>query len=380
MSGLRVGIVGGAGQIGIALLKALNSDRELMVFGICRSKVSAARVASQDLQVRVAHTENAAQLAEATRDLDIVVNCALPRYGPAKTFGANQRLANSLARACASKYLIHLSSVAIYGDFIPGDEALFCHPHPDTSYGRQKLQMESLLLTFAKKHSMKCMILRVGHVYGAECRWSEAIFDLVKEGFRLPFDGQLLSNAIGITNLIAGIRTALLKEPRQATFNLTDAPQTTWREVFDLHSQASGHPAVEPLSHFESEHRFQDRKKWAGTGTTARIALETWRWVKRLPASYIASVPTLKAMMQSAAGQTRSQALEARLWAVYCKRVASGIDASAAPIILPIFLSEPVPGPCLSYAGSGIAENFAALRAWHHMISVPNANAWGSIQ
>jgi nucleoside-diphosphate-sugar epimerase len=376
----RVGIVGGAGQIGSALLKTLNTDCKLAVFGICRSNVSAARLASQGLRVRIAHTENAVQLAESTRDLDILVNCALPRYRPCKTIGANHRLANSLAVACAGKYLIHLSSVAVYGDFIPAHKELFRNPQPDSFYGRQKLQMESLLLTLANKHSMKCMILRIGHVYGAECRWSEAIFDMINDGFRLPFDGQLLSNAIGIKNLIAGIQAALFGELRQATFNLTDAPQTTWRDVFDLHSQASGHPAVEPLSHRESEDLFRDRKRWSRTGMTARIAWETLRWAKRLPASYIASVPTLKSMTQWAVAQTGSETLDAKLWAVYCKRVASGIDANAKPEIHPTFLSEPAPGPCLSYEGSGVTENLAALQAWHHAISEPDANGWRSIQ
>ena len=230
MTALRIGIFGGSGQVGSALLKALNEDCGLIAFGICRNKMSAARVACLGVPVRIAQTDNAAHLAAATSDLDALVNCALPRYGPSKTFAENQRLANSLAATCAGKQLVHLSSVAVYGDFISGREVLFDSPKPDTAYGRQKLHMEYLLRKHAKKHSMKCTILRVGHVYGAGLRWSEIIFDLLnQEGFRLPFDGRLASNAIGITNLIAGIREVLSSEPG-CMVNLTDDPQTTWRE------------------------------------------------------------------------------------------------------------------------------------------------------
>lgn len=179
MTPLKVGIVGGAGQVGSALLKALYRDSELSVFGICRSSVSAARIASQGMAVRIA--DNGAQLTAHTRDLDILVNCALPQYGPSKTSVANHQLANALATACAGKRLVHLSSVAVYGDFIPGDRVLFDHPRPDTAYGRQKLQMERLLQGLAKKHSIKCTILRVGHVYGPELRWSEGFFNLDQE-------------------------------------------------------------------------------------------------------------------------------------------------------------------------------------------------------
>jgi nucleoside-diphosphate-sugar epimerase len=377
MKAPRIGIVGAGGQIGLALLKSLSNDHRLTAFGICRNNVSAARVASQGMPTRVAQTDSAAQLVEATRDLDVLVNCALPQYRPSKTSLANQRFAGSLAIACASKHLIHLSSVAVYGEFIPDRRSLFNNPKPDTLYGKQKLQMERLLRALALKHPMKCTILRVGHVYGAGLRWSQTIFELIKnDGFRLPFDGELPSNAIGIENLVAGIRELLAGEPVQATLNLTDAPQTTWRDVFDLHSRAIGKPAVKPLNRLESERRFRERKSWAETGMTARLARETWRWASHLPASYVASVPSFKSISQWAVARLGSEWLDARLWALQWKRFAPGNHASAPPKVQPLLLSERVPGPCLSYEGSSRAESFALLQCWHDAISEPGTSAW----
>jgi nucleoside-diphosphate-sugar epimerase len=381
MNSPRVGVVGGAGHVGSALLKTLNADHRLTAFGICRNNVSAARLAAQGMPVRIVRTDNAAQLVEATKDLDILVNCALPQYTPSKTLVANQRLADSLSRACVGKHLIHLSSVAVYGDFIPGHTSLFDKPQPDTFYGRQKMQMEHLLRTLAKKHSVKCTILRVGHVYGPELLWSEAIFDLIKkEGFRLPFDGLVPSNAVWITNLIAGIRELLFGEQGQATFNLVDSPQTTWRDIFDLHSQASGNCAVKPLNQFESEQCFRERKQWAETGMTVRVLRETWRWTKHLPAAYFAAVPTLKVASQWAIANIASEKLDARLWAIYSKRFTSGIKANATPGIPSIFISEHVPGPCLRYESKSPAESLAALQEWHDAISAPRIITQMSIQ
>lgn len=377
----KVGIVGGAGHVGSALLKTLNTDCRVTAFGICRNSVSAARVASQGLPVRIVRTDNPAQLAEATKDLDILINCALPQYRPSKTLVANQRLASSLVRACVGKRLIHLSSVAVYGDFISSRSSLFDNPRPDTLYGRQKLQMEHSLRTLAKKHSVKCTILRVGHVYGAELLWSEAIFDLIQqEVFRLPFDGQLPSNAVWITNLIAGIRELLFNDPGQATLNLLDVPQTTWRDVFDLHSQASGNCAVKPLNQFESERCFRVHKKWAETGMATRVVRETLRWAMHLPGSYVASVPTFKAMSQWAVAKIGSERLDAKLWAVYCERFASEIKANTDPGFPLIFISEHVPGPCLSYKGNSPAESLPALQVWHDAISAPRTITQMSLQ
>jgi len=225
------------------------------------------------------------------------------------------------------------------------------------------------------------MILRVGHAYGADLLWSESIFDLIKkEGFRLPFDGQLPSNAVWITNLIAGIRELLIDEPVQATLNVVDNPQTSWRDIFDFHSQASGNCAVESLHQSESERLFWERKRWAETGMTERLVRETLRWAMHLPASYFASVPTFKAMSQWAVARIGSERLDAKLWAVYSKRFTSGTKANATPDFPLIFISEHVPGPCLSYKGKSPAESMASLQAWHEAISTPQAYEWISIQ
>jgi hypothetical protein len=266
--------------------------------------------------------------------------------------------------------------VAIYGNFLSGRESLFANPRPDTVYGREKLQMERLLRIRAKQHSMKCTILRVGHVYGPGLAWSETIFELVDEdGFRLPFDGQLASNAVSIWNVIAGIREILHTAPEPATFNLTDSPQTTWRDIFNLHSQASGATSVEALSAYESERLFRDGQRWAETGMAARVAHETWRWIRHLPASYISSVPSLKFLAQRAVARFASKSLEAKLWAINCKRFAQRTELNTVVGIPPIFCSERVPGPCLKYQAGSPAEHLTELRDWYEAISTPLGSA-----
>ena len=380
MKALKVGIVGGAGQVGSALLKALNKDVELLAFGICRNSVSGARVASQGLQVRIARTDDAEQLTEATRDLDVLVNCALPQYSPSKTSAANHRLATALAAACAGKHLVHLSSVAVYGDFIPSKKTLFEHPNPDTAYGRQKLQMEQLLRRLAKKHSARCTILRVGHVYGPQLRWSEAIFDLTRsEGFRLPFDGQIPSNGVAITNLIAGIRSVLVNEPKQTTINLTDFPQTSWRTLFDLHAQAAASSKVKPLNKFDSEWLAANAKRKGQAGLLTRLVRESGAWLKQLPASYISSVPAFKALAQRAVAGIGSETLDARLWAFYSRHFSRGAEQAIDFDIMPVLFSEPVPGPCLTYESSPPAEMLADLKLWHDSISSPGIFTSGDL-
>jgi nucleoside-diphosphate-sugar epimerase len=375
MKMLKVGIVGGAGQVGSALLRSLNTEREIQAFGICRNRVSAARVASLGMPVRIVQTDDPVQLAQETRDLDVIVNCALPQYQPSMTSVANHRLALSLTSACAGKRLVHLSSVAVYGDFLSSRKDFFDHPKPDITYGRQKLQMEQLLRKLAKKHSAKCTILRLGHVYGPQLRWSEGFFDLIKtDGFRLPFDGELASNAIWIDNLIAGIKQVIIAPPAQDTVNLVDSPQTTWREIFDLHSKACGRPAVEPLDQFESNRRFLIAKTKGQTGLAKRLFLESAAWLIHLPSSYVASAPAFKTLSQRIVAGIGSKGLDSRLWALYCRHFSARADGAPGPTTLAVLLSEPVPGHCLTYNGSRPTECLSALEAWHNAISTPHVS------
>jgi nucleoside-diphosphate-sugar epimerase len=370
MCALRVGIIGAAGQVGIALLSGLNRQPGITAIGICRNSVSGARVAAQGLEVRIAQTDDPKQLLEVSQDLDAFVNCALPQYRPSKTSASNRRLAKALAEASSVKHLVHLSSVAVYGEFTDGDKARFQSPRPDTTYGRQKLQMEVLLRKYTAKNVGKCTILRLGHVYGPELRWSEAIFDLIQtEGFRLPFDGHHASNGVAISNLVEGVREVLLSTPAASTLNLTDLPQTTWRELFDLHSQACEGFYVESLRQSEAEDYSRIYKKRARTGTIGKFVGETLRWAKQLPGSYIAAVPTLKALVQQGVALVGNEDLDARLWALYWRRLAPRVGGKLAAKVEPIYFSETMPGPYVQYQGGKPTDLIAALRDWREMTS-----------
>jgi len=372
MSGLRVGVLGAGGQVGLAVLRGLCEDGGISAVGICRNRVSSLRVASHGLKVRTTQTDDAKSLAESTRDLDALVNCALPQYGPSKTSLANRRLANALATACAKRHLVHLSSVAVYGDFISSEPTLFRSPRPDTAYGRQKLEMETLLRKFARSQRANCTILRVGHVYGPELRWSETILSLINDThFHLPFDGRRPSNAIAISNLIEAVREVLLASDADATFNLTDSPQTPWRELFDMHARASSTKFVRALRSSDSEAMAEQYRKWSQTGLFSRWVRESARWFLQLPGSYLTAVPSIKAFAQRAIATFGSENLDARLWALYCRHLAPHTNPCPFSNIHPLFFSDAVPGPHLEYHPAHPAKITSGLSDWYSVAFTP---------
>jgi hypothetical protein len=97
-----------------------------------------------------------------------------------------------------------------------------------------------------------------------------------------------------------------------------------------------------------------------------------WRWMRHLPSSFVGSVPAFKEVVRLTVEKIGSERLEAKLWAVYYRLFARVIGASPLPVIHPLFLSEPVPGPSLSYEACSLTAGFAALQAWHDAISDPS--------
>ena len=108
-----------------------------------------------------------------------------------------------------------------------------------------------------------------------------------------------------------------------------------------------------------------------GNGNGGTFSTGDLAWTRHLPASYVASGPTLRATAQWCVERIGSEDLEAKLWAAYYRRLATRVKENVAPEILPVFLSEPVPGPCLNYRGRSLGEGLAALQDWHDAISAP---------
>src|SRR5581483_11591308 len=128
---------------------------------------------------------------------DAVVNCAFASSGGFRA----SRLANlSLIQAVLShrniKSYVHLSSIAVYGRLANGKSS-FKDPQPATAYGREKEIHERHVLSAAPHSSTKRVIIRLGHVYGAEQMMSRFIFEsIAMPSFRLPFGGEGVSNCV----------------------------------------------------------------------------------------------------------------------------------------------------------------------------------------
>jgi len=375
MNRIKAGIVGAGGQVGPALLSYLADDPRIQAVGVCRNDISAGPLRLEGHEIRCGSLSDPATAAELLGDCDVIINCSATSGTPARKSVAERRMLHALCGLPGKKRLIHFSSVAVYGSCIDSRRNTFERPRPDQPYGRHKLDLERCLWRGLRASAHEAVVLRLGHVYGAGQWLSRFVLEAARDPqFRLPFDGRLPSGAVHVRNVGAAIRRLILDWPQPGTYNLFDAPVTTWRQVFDWNAQAVGVSRVPALSDEESERVAAYCRRQAATPLGVRLASEITSWIRTLPGSFIAACPAVKTLGIVTLATLRYEGLERRLLKRYKVMAArAGGGAAAVPALDSWLLSEGASGAQLSYRGEIDIHDATAVAAWHQRYAEPDS-------
>jgi hypothetical protein len=205
-------------------------------------------------------------------------------------------------------------------------------------------------------------VVRLGHVYGAGQWVSRAVLDFAAGGQGLPFDGALPSNAIHVSNVAAAMRS-IITENQSGTMNLTDPGNSSWRQVFDwTTSAASLAPVgVQPPEDAERHRAFYRRQ--ARTPLTLRAAKEATGWMKSLPMSFIAGVPSTKHLGVRLLCFVASSKFEKRVLAEFSRRLAASQQPHDVRPREYLFC-DGAPGPSVRYGSEVRQQDVEALALW----------------
>jgi hypothetical protein len=206
------------------------------------------------------------------------------------------------------------------------------------------------------------------------------------EDFCLPFDGNLLSNAIHIEQLGDAVIDILSGYQGSGIYNLVDHTHHTWREVFDWHTEAVGLPAVPGMSIEKSQSIKTQYLEQKRKTIPLRLAGEVVRWMRSAPSQLVFACPSIRELTYGVLLRM-PVAWERQVKTIY-RRIAvdrdiqSGFlsDLSVSPE--PWLLSDPMPGPyfVLSRASSKWnlsqeIEHKERLARWFNKWANPNG-AW----
>jgi len=251
---MRVAVTGAGGRVGSALVASLASRGDIDVVAVVRNALTARFFRSVDADIRIGSVTDAASSRDVLAGCDAVVNCALAKGWPATARQQNEAIVRNISNVPGINLVVQFSTVAVYGMCVDPRVSTFERPRPDSSYGVDKLRLERLATRVFSARGIRHYIVRLGHVYGPSQWVSRDVLERVRDpSFALPFGGDNPSNAVSIEAVIAAVRYMLNGDQPSGIRNLVDSPQSTWRTLYDLHTDLLARPPVGSLSETESQ-------------------------------------------------------------------------------------------------------------------------------
>ena len=335
---MKVLVIGGTGYIGTRLMALMHARTDFTPIAASRGNTGSG--------LRL-DTRNEAALTQALRGVDAVVNCVA---GSAPAIAGGAKALTRAARAARVPAVVHLSSMAVYGDRQGPVNEASAWGKPQGWYARAKQEAERALRTLAHTTdgttpTTRLTVLRPGCVWGpGSALWVGRIARWLMQG-RLGDLGELgdgWTHGVTVDDVCRAILQALQTPDAHAasgpvrTFNLAAPDSPRWNDWFTDLALALDRIPVRGI------HALQLRADdWvlgpplhAGRALLARVVHEGLRPVfpPGVPADYLAVAqacwsadPTLRPTTSEVI-----QALEA-MYAKYASPMPQGVDSMVVP-------------------------------------------------
>jgi nucleoside-diphosphate-sugar epimerase len=227
-----VAILGATGLVGATLTELLLA-RGRAVRPVIHSPGNAWRLARLGVELHRSDILEPARLTETLRGCEVVVNCT--RGGPKQLIDGFRNVLDC-ARAAGVRRIVHISSVAVYGE-PPSrdshDESGGTEPQKET-YGWYKL-LQDQMLQKATGTSLESVILCPPNIIGAYGYFPLKLLDTLTTGtFAYVEDGTGPCNTVDVFNLAHAIDLAMRGSVTDGRrLFVTDAEPTTWRDLVE---------------------------------------------------------------------------------------------------------------------------------------------------
>jgi 2-alkyl-3-oxoalkanoate reductase len=173
---MRIGVTGGTGFVGRALVRRLlseNADVQILA----RPSRNADALISCGVRVIPGDLRDEAAIAQLAKGADVVYHCAarVESYGSrAEFFETNVNGTERVLKACLAvgvRRVVYLSSITVYGLVNPGEHIDENSPYDDRpdqrdNYAQSKILADQFATAFGRNTGLPLTIVRPGIVYG----------------------------------------------------------------------------------------------------------------------------------------------------------------------------------------------------------------------
>tara|TARA_B100001123_G_scaffold449438_1_gene614825 strand:+ start:23307 stop:24476 length:1170 start_codon:yes stop_codon:yes gene_type:complete len=248
MDKIKVAVIGAAGRIGPYLVRRLDLENAYEPVPVIRDRMAIRFLGDYRQLTRIGSITDRDSASRFIGDCEVVINLAFSG-STANAIANNIKLVEAITTLKSVKVFINLSTISVHGLPFTESRMNFVKPKPTSAYGKSKLAMERIVADAFRKTDTKYFLIRLGNVYGPSQTVSRMVFeDVTSTSFQLPFGGDLASNAVSVQHFIDGIVSILNNPPSSGVYNCTDEPQRTWREIYDMHTDAWNLPRVTSMS------------------------------------------------------------------------------------------------------------------------------------
>ncbi|MGE0405716.1 MAG: NAD-dependent epimerase/dehydratase family protein [Candidatus Korobacteraceae bacterium] len=237
----RVLITGASGLVGSRLCEVMHLGELAAPRAFIHSTGSAARIARYPLDFAIGDLCSLETVRKAMDGCDTVVHLA---RGSSNVM--TRGLENVLSVAVEQKVrrLVHVSSVAVYGNNPPPESAhenAAANPG-DNAYGRSKLTQDERVLHYTHKHGLPAVILRPPNITGPFAAFTlNLIHRLRARTLPLMDGGHNPCNLVYVDNLVQAILLSLVRDEAVGeTFFITDPEVVTWEQCLRDHARLVG--------------------------------------------------------------------------------------------------------------------------------------------
>lgn len=232
----KIAIVGANGQVGAEICLLLSRTQGVDLVPICRNPTGSAFLRYSGIACRHGRPADGVEAPSLLGDCDVIVNSALAAGTPAEIRAFDRKLIrNIFAFSKPNAIVIHFSTLMVHGDPQPGKIW-----RTREAYGRAKRAAERLIRAESKRSGKPAYILRLGHVCGPLQNITAKIRREIASGqVALPAD-DVPSNTVYTVTIVDAIMSIISGKQTTGAFDLTNAPQWTWRELYTHESAACG--------------------------------------------------------------------------------------------------------------------------------------------
>lgn len=246
-------VTGATGLVGSHVAEKMRQQGH-RVRALCRHTADTSFLQSIDVELVTGDLNDSSAMAEACRDISVVVHCAakVGDWGPTSEYRrvnveGTRLLADAALASARLKRWVQISSLGVYSgsDHYGTNESTPPNTDGIDGYTLTKVESEQLVLDYVKHKELPAVVLRPGFIYGPRDRTvMPRLFDRLKSGrFAYLGNHDKLMNNTFVGNLCSAVQLAIENDDVTGeVFNIRDPRAVSKKEFMDTICSAAGIP------------------------------------------------------------------------------------------------------------------------------------------